>query len=192
MTDCNRRSFLILAAGSSFTFLTLGAASAHGVLDQDKGKKGGDGKDGKDKDKDKGKTESKPASKPAENKSKEIEAGDQTDGSYVLDPDNPPKLDIKTKESTGGSFIKVGKETVLVAQSADKKHWYAVGALCPHQGTAVVWKADDACFRCPKHGSKFTIAGKVTKGPAKEDLTEFKAEEVKGKGNKKFVKVSKK
>lgn len=187
MTEFERRNFLIWAAGSAFTFLTIGAAAAHADLEaeQGQGKKPADPKGG---------TTTKPASKPAadpkaNDKKKEVEAGEQTDGSYVLDPDNPPKLDVKTKESPNGTFVKVGSTTVLVAQSEDKKKWHAVNAICPHKACALSFKGEE--FRCPCHGSKFSLAGKVAKGPAKDDLTVFKVEEVKGKGGKKFVKISK-
>ncbi|MBI3820770.1 MAG: Rieske 2Fe-2S domain-containing protein [Planctomycetes bacterium] len=191
MSEFERRNFLIWAAGSAFAFLTVGSSPARAALgalaEQDKGKKPGDPKDPK-----KG-TESKPASKPADNsksKDKEIAPGDQTDGSYVLDPDNPPKVDIKTKGTPGGNYVKLGNDTVFVAQSTDKKHWYAVSAICSHKACAVSFKNDEIV--CPCHGSKFSTTGKVTKGPAKDDLAEFKTEEVKGKAGKKFVKISKK
>jgi Rieske Fe-S protein len=181
MTELERRDFLLWAAGVSFTCLTAGLASASArnafsALDPAQTPKKPD---------DKKKPESAPASKPAE-----FEAGEQKDGSFVLDPANPPKVELKTKEEPGGNFVKVGKDTVLVAQSADKKNWYAISAICSHKSCAIAWKADDKCFRCPCHGSKFSTDGKVMKAPAKDDLTAYDAKEVKGKGGKKFVRVA--
>ena len=132
---------------------------------------------------------SAPASKPASD-STIYEAGDQKDGAYVLDPANPPKLDVKPKETANGTFVKVGKDTVLVAQCNDKKTWCAVSGICSHKAAWVTFKPDDKVFRCPQHGSKFSDTGKVLKGPAKDDLTAYDAKEVKGKGNKKFVRVA--
>lgn len=193
MTESDRRSFLILAAGSAFTLLTTGFANAgsRSIIEnlandsQEPGKKG--------------KTpESKPASKPAanppktDNKSTEYASGVQTDGAFVLDPANPPKLDIKSKEEPNGTFVKVGSDTVLVSKSKDNKTYIAVSGICTHKACAVSWKADDNCFRCPCHGSKFSPDGKVTKKPATDDLTSYDAKEVKGKGGKKFVRIAKK
>lgn len=188
MTEIERRNFLLWAAGCAFAALTSNQASA--AVRSMGGVQGG--KTPADKVPAKKPGDKQPASKPASTNSKELEPGAQTDGSYVLDPANPPKLDIKSKEEPGGFFVKVGPDTVLVAQSEDKKKWYAVSAICPHKATMVCWKAKDQIFRCPEHGSKFTTDGKVTKGPAKEDLSPYKVEEVKGKGGKKFVRISKK
>lgn len=176
MTELERRTFLLWAAGAAFTSLTTGLASAAGRAAFDA----------------QGKPDPKktppPASKPAA--AGELEPGEQKDGSYVLDPANPPKIDLKTKEDPNGHFVKVGKDTVLVAQSSDRKSWVAVSAICTHKACAVSWKADDKCFRCPCHGSKFSEKGKVMKKPATDDLAEYEAKEVKGKGGKKLVRVA--
>jgi Rieske Fe-S protein len=191
MTDSDRRNILLLAAGSAVTLLTTGLSSPeqrdalNGLLDGSQGHGAG-----------KKTPETKPASKPGKDqpankeKDKEFEAGTQGDNSYVLDPENPPKLDIKTKGEPNGTFIKVGKDTVLVAQSKDKKSWYAVSAICTHKACAVNFKPEDNCYLCPCHGSKFGVDGKVTKKPATADLTAYDVKEVKGKGGKKFVRVS--
>ncbi|MFN0206104.1 MAG: ubiquinol-cytochrome c reductase iron-sulfur subunit [Planctomycetota bacterium] len=189
MTESDRRNFLILAAGSAFTVLTTGFANAgsRSIIDDLANLGQGPGKKEKT-------PESKPAPAPpkTDNKSGEFAAGEQTDGSYVLDPANPPKIDIKTKEDANGTFVKVGNDTVLVSKSKDNKTYYAVSGLCTHKACAVSWKADDNCFRCPCHGSKFSTDGKVTKKPATDDLTSFSVKEVKGKGGKKFLRIAKK
>ena len=122
----------------------------------------------------------------------DVKPGPQADGSFVLDPADPPKLDIKPKEEPKGHFVKLGDgTTVLVAQTPDKKAWLAVSAVCTHKQSWICYRPNDRNFQCPSHGSKFTEAGKVTKGPAKTDLAVFDAKEVKGAGGKKLVRVSK-
>jgi Rieske Fe-S protein len=187
MTELERRRFLLWAAGVSFTAWSAGLVSgavqsAFGLGDAQGAPKQGDPK----------KPASAPASKPASKPSDSTvyDAGDQKDGAFVLDPANPPKLDVKAKETSNATYVKVGKDTVIVAQSADKKTWCAVSGICTHKNQVIVYKPEDKIFRCPGHGSKFTEAGKVTKGPATVDLSCYDAKEVKGKGGKKFVRIA--
>jgi Rieske Fe-S protein len=177
MTEFERRLFLLWAAGSAAAALSsiekhgLGAASfllrGLGETLPESG------------------PQSKPASKPGD-----VKPGPQEDGSVVFDPASPPAHDLKTKEDPNGFFVKVGSETALVAQASDKS-WVAVSAICSHKACTISYKAKDREFRCPCHGSKFSEAGKVKKGPAKDDLTPFAASEVKGSGGKKLVRVAK-
>ncbi|HKE00405.1 MAG TPA: ubiquinol-cytochrome c reductase iron-sulfur subunit [Planctomycetota bacterium] len=166
MTDIERRTFLLWAAGSA-------AASFLAKSEPDPFQQG------------------KPASAPAQSKPSELKPGAQPDGSFVLDPASPPKLDVKPKEEPNGYFVKIDADTVLVAQTPDKKSWIAVSAVCTHKQSWVCYKPDDRCFRCPSHGSKYSETGKVTKGPAKQDLTAYQAVESKGSGGAKLVRVSK-
>jgi cytochrome b6-f complex iron-sulfur subunit len=181
MTELERRNFLLWAAGVSFTYLTAGVASAaaRGAFAELDSQKPGE----------KQKPASNPASKPAVD-NKVFETGDQKDGAFVYDPASPPKVELSTRESPNGTFVKVGKDTVLVAQSADKKKWHAVSAICTHKACAISFKSDDNCFRCPCHGSKFGLDGKVQKKPATDDLTAYDVKEVKGKGGKKLLRVA--
>jgi Rieske Fe-S protein len=46
---------------------------------------------------------------------------------------------------------------------------YAFRLACPHQRTALKWKAKDGRFQCPKHKSKYQpdgtfISGRATRG----------------------------
>ncbi len=184
MTELERRLFLLWAAGSAFTILSAAFEKGGAAFEKSGAAFENDGlgletleggAEDKEKDKDK----------------KEVKPGEQSDGSYVLDPKNPPDIKIKTKEEPNGHFVKVGKDTVLVAQSEDKKAWYAVSAICTHKACAVSFRADDKIFRCPCHGSKFSLTGKVSKGPAKEDLVGYAATEVKGPKGAVYVRVAK-
>lgn len=173
MTELERRAFLLYAAGSAFAVLTSGNVLAASL----QGKK----------------PEQKPADKPKDPKGgKELKPGLQDDGSFVLDPANPPKFEKRLetkKQEPNGHFLEFGKDTIIVSQSPDKKAWFAVSAICTHKGCGVVYKPDDRCFQCPCHGSKFAESGKVSKGQAKTDLTSYTTAEVKS-GTKTFVKIS--
>lgn len=185
MTELERRHFLLWSAGSAFAFLTAcferqGRAAVAYLLDPT-GAAAGDG----------GKPGSAPATRPAA--SKDVKPGPQTDGSFVLDPANPPAPAVKQeKGNPNGHYVTVAGETVLVGQKSDKKGWLAIAAICTHKRCAVNFEPDKAQFKCPCHGSTFTAAGKVQKGPAKDDLAAFAVTEIKGAGGKPWVRVSKK
>jgi Rieske Fe-S protein len=44
----------------------------------------------------------------------------------------------------------------------------ALSGVCPHQGCTVIPKSDG--FRCPCHGSQFTLSGSLVNGPAQTGL----------------------
>jgi nitrite reductase/ring-hydroxylating ferredoxin subunit len=48
---------------------------------------------------------------------------------------------------------------------------YALSAHCTHKNG--VLEPKDGDLRCPRHGARFDMTGKVTKGPAKEHLARF-------------------
>jgi Rieske Fe-S protein len=52
----------------------------------------------------------------------------------------------------------------------------ALSALCPHLGCTVLPSADG--FRCPCHGSQFTLSGKLVLGPSQSDLGTLTIEEI--------------
>lgn len=47
---------------------------------------------------------------------------------------------------------------------------YIVDILCPHLGCTLKFNDHDKCWDCPCHGSRFSIEGKIIKGPANVDL----------------------
>jgi cytochrome b6-f complex iron-sulfur subunit len=81
-------------------------------------------------------------------------------------------LDIATGAlaTNGGSLIKSG---VLVARTTAGA-FIAVSAACTHDGTTVEFQSASTNFNCPRHGSKFTLAGAVINGPASKALTVYK------------------
>lgn len=50
----------------------------------------------------------------------------------------------------------------------------AVSSTCTHRKVRLVaGKGGDAAFKCPRHGSTFDTAGRVTKSPARKSLPRF-------------------
>ena len=47
---------------------------------------------------------------------------------------------------------------------------YSLVATCTHLGCSPNWLPGERVFKCPCHGSIFTLAGDVTAGPAPEPL----------------------
>jgi 3-phenylpropionate/trans-cinnamate dioxygenase ferredoxin reductase component len=50
---------------------------------------------------------------------------------------------------------------------------HAVSAVCTHLGCLIEWNASEETWDCPCHGSRFDVAGRVLRGPAKKDLAEI-------------------
>ncbi len=48
---------------------------------------------------------------------------------------------------------------------------FALNAACPHLGCRIQWKAGDAVFECPCHGSRYDHLGGYLSGPARKPLT---------------------
>jgi Rieske Fe-S protein len=76
--------------------------------------------------------------------------------------------DNATLDKVGGS-IKVNDELMLIRKS--EIEFLAVRTICSHKGCDV--DLDGNKFICPCHGSEYTLEGKVTQGPAKQDLKTF-------------------
>ncbi|MBI4850240.1 MAG: Rieske 2Fe-2S domain-containing protein [Acidobacteria bacterium] len=67
--------------------------------------------------------------------------------------------------ATGEAFIPQGRS---VAVFRDEKGVYAISTICTHLGCVV--KNNPEGFECPCHGSRFSVDGTVTKGPAPRPL----------------------
>ena len=68
-----------------------------------------------------------------------------------------------------GGNVKLNDEIMLIRKS--ETEFLAVRTICSHKGCDVELEATK--FVCPCHGSEFTLDGKVTEGPAKENLKTF-------------------
>ena len=68
-----------------------------------------------------------------------------------------------------GGNVKVNDELMLIRNS--ETTFTAVRTICTHKGCDVEIEADK--FVCPCHGSEYTLDGKVTQGPAKNNLKTF-------------------
>ncbi|HWC89235.1 MAG TPA: Rieske 2Fe-2S domain-containing protein, partial [Pirellulales bacterium] len=54
-------------------------------------------------------------------------------------------------------------------------HLHEMSAACPHLGCVVAWNADEHCWDCPCHGSRFDCLGHCLTGPANADLAHLNA-----------------
>ena len=71
-----------------------------------------------------------------------------------------------------------GEPVTIVRDS--KRNLHAVNSLCTHRGCNVGWKTDTKDLYCACHGSQFNADGKVTQGPATEDLRTYEVKEENG------------
>jgi cytochrome b6-f complex iron-sulfur subunit len=75
----------------------------------------------------------------------------------------------------GTETVKTESGKVIVVRTADKEY-KAFKAKCPHKGGPIKFDESKQMFTCGWHESLFDKSGKVTNGPAKEDLMAFAAE----------------
>ena len=61
---------------------------------------------------------------------------------------------------------------VIVAKTTAGTY-VALAAACTHQGTSVQFQTGSSQFRCPNHGSVFSLSGSVTMGPASVALQSY-------------------
>ena len=81
------------------------------------------------------------------------------------------KADYAKDGATNDKFAK--SDRIIVAREDGKI--YAMNATCTHRSAIVTIKGED--LFCPKHGSRFSLMGTPTKGPAKISLTRFAIKE---------------
>lgn len=79
------------------------------------------------------------------------------------------KLSENTALSKTGGSVKINDELMLIRNS--ETTFLAVKTICSHKGCDVELEGDK--FVCPCHGSEYTMDGKVTQGPAKDNLKTF-------------------
>ena len=89
------------------------------------------------------------------------------------------KLDQVAKLKTVGGWMIIklkGQELLLIRDASN--HACSVGARCPHQQSHLTYDASKRQIVCPKHGSRFTLQGKLINGPAQKNLHPIYATEV--------------
>lgn len=80
-------------------------------------------------------------------------------------PSKKFKVTLPESLAAGQAYIPPGRSVALYR---DAEGVHAVSLICTHLGCIV--KTSGEGFECPCHGSQFTAAGEVTKGPAPRAL----------------------
>ncbi len=75
-----------------------------------------------------------------------------------------------SKLKTAGEFAIIGD--VIIANASGI--FVALSKKCTHQGTTIEYRKDQGDFKCPNHGSEYTLSGVVQKGPTTTDLKMYK------------------
>jgi len=78
---------------------------------------------------------------------------------------NEKKIVFPRDEQGGRVNFKEG--VYLVHESNDM---FALSARCPHLGCTLNYDTVSQSFKCPCHGSAFTLAGRRVEGPARKDM----------------------
>lgn len=76
--------------------------------------------------------------------------------------------ELKKNTAFLGSF---GDDQAIVEKVDGKIK--SLSAVCTHQGCIVGFNAKEKTFDCPCHGSRFTMDGKVLRGPAVKPLSKY-------------------
>lgn len=72
--------------------------------------------------------------------------------------------------SQDGVSIDQENEVILVRSA---NHIYAFSLSCPHENTALRWRAQDQRFQCPRHESKYQPDGTFMSGRATRNMDRF-------------------
>jgi len=94
---------------------------------------------------------------------------------FSVPENNAPKVinisDYPALNSVGG-YANI-TETLFVLRTSQSK-FLALNLTCTHKKCTVEF--DGSSFECPCHGSQYNKYGKVTEGPAKNNLKSYKTE----------------
>jgi cytochrome b6-f complex iron-sulfur subunit len=77
-----------------------------------------------------------------------------------------------------GTVLVLSKERVFVVRTAEG--FYALSAVCTHLGCVTRYDAAAGGIFCPCHGSRYTLGGVVTAGPAPRSLARYQLSLEKG------------
>ena len=73
----------------------------------------------------------------------------------------------------GSRVVQVTGDKILVVRTTAADDFTTISGVCTHAGCTVRYVATGTSLACPCHGSKFTIGGAVTAGPATRTLKVF-------------------
>lgn len=78
-------------------------------------------------------------------------------------------------ELTAVGSSKINGNVIVVRTAAGNAaaSFSALSLVCTHQQCTVGYDATDNDFKCPCHGSEFTVTGAVVQGPATVALTKY-------------------
>lgn len=78
-------------------------------------------------------------------------------------------------ELTSVGSSKISGNTIVVRTAAGNtpSSFSALSLICTHEQCTVAYDAADNDFKCPCHGSEYSISGAVTQGPAAAALTKY-------------------
>lgn len=74
----------------------------------------------------------------------------------------------RPEEVPVGTVLVLTRQRVFVVR--EPRGFYALSAVCTHLGCITRYEAEQRGFLCPCHGSRYTLAGAVTAGPAPRSL----------------------
>ncbi|HZY10472.1 MAG TPA: Rieske (2Fe-2S) protein [Bacteroidota bacterium] len=93
------------------------------------------------------------------------------DGEILLPLSQHPELNIKE----GGVQIDVEDSSVsIVVVRLPENNFIALSPICSHLGCTV--RKEGSFFRCPCHGSTYSLTGNVVRGPAEQALKMYRTE----------------
>jgi cytochrome b6-f complex iron-sulfur subunit len=76
-------------------------------------------------------------------------------------------------EIAPGTVLVLPRKRLYVVRNADGS-FYALSSICTHLGCMTRYVPENAQLACPCHGSRFSLEGKVTAGPAPRPLRRLK------------------
>ncbi|MEP7167256.1 MAG: (2Fe-2S)-binding protein [Candidatus Woesebacteria bacterium] len=80
-----------------------------------------------------------------------------------------PTTTLEQLQPGQGAIVEVDGKKVA-AYKNDKGEVVKLSAVCTHLGCIVGWNGTEKTWDCPCHGSRFSLSGKVLKGPATKSL----------------------
>jgi Rieske Fe-S protein len=80
--------------------------------------------------------------------------------------------DEHTYPLPAGDGVAIDRETQVILVRFQLKI-YAFNLACPHENTALRWRAQDNRFQCPRHESKYQPDGTFIEGRATRNMDRF-------------------